>query len=226
MRTSKHAYTGSAKQIMALFVVLLVFVAFVSGIIGYKIGHYKGTHKASVVAMNNDGTSLTTDDIKAIRLENEINKTEVSTLIQERDISLNNLNLLREELQDIKARQGELEQLNAVLMRAAIQEGGMPLKVLSADMKPLNDGAYEYRFEVAMLSADGKGKTLIPKLTLLNSTSMVDIPLKPSSYDLKGIAVINGRFIMPDNFKPSQIKLKLTIDGKHLEQLYDWAVSR
>lgn len=226
----KFAFFGARQardtmgQILVLFLIALAFVAFIAGVIGYKIGHRQGAHQAAVVAINDDGKTLTTDDIKAIRLESEINKTELSTLMQERDISLNNLNLLREEMQALKQNQESLEKLNDVLMRAAVQEGGLPLKVLSSQILALPDNAYEYHFEVAMLSEDGQGKTLIPELTLLNSTSMVPIPLSPKSYDLNGIAKIEGRFIMPEEFSPSQMKLKLSVDGKNLEELYDWRV--
>lgn len=222
----KYTLADAVKPIMILLVIAMAFVAFVAGAIGYKVGYRQGTHKAAVLALGEDGKTLTTNDIKAIRLESEIIKAELATLTQERDISLNNLNLLKEELQAVKESKASLEKLNDTLRRATLQEGGMPLKVLSADMKSLSDDTYEYRFEVAMLSADGKGKTLTPKLTLLNATSMVNIPIKPATYELNGIVVVDGRYVMPDNFKPSQMKLKLTVDGKHLEQLYDWKVSR
>lgn len=226
----KLAFLGSHQtriildKILALFVVALIFMAFIAGIIGYKIGHYRGMHTAALVAVNNDGKSFTTDDIKAILLENEIHKTELSTLTQERDISLNNLNMLREDMQSLKQNQESLKKLNDVLMRVAIQEGGMPLKVLSSQIIALPENTYEYRFEVAMLSQDGQSKTLTPELILLNATSMVPIPLKPKNYDLNGIAKIEGKFIMPDGFMPSQMKLKLRVDGKMLEELYDWRI--
>lgn len=216
---------ATVRAIMTLFVMALLFVALVAGVIGYQVGHRQGIYTTTVVAMSQDGKTLTTDDIKAIRLESEIIKTELSTLTQERDISLNNLNLLREELQALKRSHAELEKINSTLMSAAVKEGGMPLQVLNAKMTSMPNRAYEYRFEVAMVSADGKGKILTPKLTLLNATSMVDIPLKPASYELQGVVNIQGRFIMPEGFDPKQIKLKLTVDGRHLEKLYNWRVS-
>lgn len=223
---SKSGRKNVALPILGVFLVGIVLVAIVAGSIGYKIGHGQGLHAASVVAVDEKGEALTTDDIKAIRLQNDILKTETATLTQERDISLNNLNLLKDEMETLKVSYLQLEQLNEVLSKVAIKEGGVPLGMLGAQIVSLPDNAFEYRFDVAMLSRDGRGKTLTPKLTLLNATSMVEIPLKPATYTIQGVANIRGRFIMPDGFSPRQIRLKLTVDGKHLEQLYDWKVGK
>lgn len=212
--------------ILATFLGGVVLVAIVAGSLGYKIGHNQGLHTASVVATDGEGKALTTDDIKAIRLENDILKTETATLTQERDISLNNLNLLKDEMEGLKTSNLQLEQLNEVLSKVAIKEGGVPLGVLGAQIVALPENSYEYRFDVAMLARDGRGKMLTPRLTLLNATSMVEIPLKPKTYDIQGVANIRGRFIMPDGFSPRQIRLTLSVDGKHLEQLYDWRVGK
>lgn len=212
--------------ILGVFLVGIVLVAIIAGSIGYKIGHGQGLHTASVVATDEKGGALTTEDIKAIRLENDILKTETATLTQERDISLNNLNLLKDEMETLKTSYLQLEQLNEVLAKVAIKEGGVPLGMLGAQIVALPDNAFEYRFDVAMLARDGRGKTLTPRLTLLNATSMVEIPLKPKSYEIEGVANIRGRFIMPEGFNPRQIRLTLSVDGKHLEQLYDWKVGK
>lgn len=55
---------------------------------------------------------------------------------------------------------------------------------------------------------------------------MVEIPLKPSTYDVQGIARIRGRFVMPEEFEPKQIKIELTAGTEHTEQLYDWQVGK
>lgn len=212
--------------ILGVFLLGICLVAAVAGSIGYKIGHGQGLHAASVVAIDEKGKPLTTDDIKAIRLENDILKTETATLTQERDISLNNLNLLKGEMETLKTNYLQLEQLNEVLSKVAIKEGGVPLGILAAQMVKMPDNVYEYRFDVAMLARDGNGKTLTPRLTLLNDTSMVEVPVSPKHYEIQGVANIRGRFTMPSGFNPSQIRLTLSVDGKHLEQLYDWKVGQ
>jgi hypothetical protein len=52
----------------------------------------------------------------------------------------------------------------------------------------------------------------------------VEVPLDSASYLLKGITRIRGRFVMPNNFEPLQVKLVLTADGQEVEQLYDWTL--
>lgn len=35
---------------------------------------------------------------------------------------------------------------------------------------------------------------MVPKLTLLDEVNMVEVPLEPSSYPIKGVARVRGRF--------------------------------
>lgn len=210
-------------QLLILFGVGLAFTAVVAGMLGYKIGIYRGMHTAAVIAQDAEGGALTTMDIQSMRLENKILKNEALTLTQERDISLNNLSLVREELRALKTEYEQLQLLNEALMKSSVQEGSrIPLKILSAQILPFPGDVFEYHFSVAMLERDGRSRTLRPKLLLLNATQMVEIPLQPATYELKGLSHISGRFLMPEDFKPKQMKLVLSVDGKHLEQLYNW----
>ncbi|MDO5651612.1 MAG: hypothetical protein Q4G13_05705 [Moraxella sp.] len=217
---------SAIKQLLILFLLAVGLVALIAGVLGYKFGYRQGSHNAVLTVTDDKGIALTTTDIQALRLENDILKSEMATLVQERDISLNNLNLLRDELSTLKTSHLQLEQLNEILAQSVAKDGGIPLKVLAAQIAPLPENTFEYRFDVVMLGKDGQGKTLVPKLTLLNATSMADIPLEPSSYNLKGVANIRGRFVMPDGFTPKQMRLVLRVDDQKIEQLYNWRVGK
>ena len=214
--------SASVNHLLTMFLVAVGIVAILAAVLGYKLGHVKGSHNTAAMITDDNGKVMTKEQVRSIKLENEILKGEMSTLVQERDISLNNLHMVREELSAVKASYGQLEQLNDVLTKAMIKDGGIPLKVLAADIAPLPDNTFEYRFDVVMLARDGEVKKLIPKLTLLNETNMVEIPLQPSSYELKGVVNIRGRFVMPSGFTPKQMRLVLNVDNKHVEQLYNW----
>lgn len=215
---------NTVNQLLVLFLLSIAVIALIAGVIGYKFGRYQGSNSAVLSISDSSGRALSITEIRSLKLENDILKSEMETLIQERDISLNNLNLLRDEMANLRTSNLQLEQLNETLFKAVALDGGIPLKVLAAQIAPLPENTYEYRFDVAMLAEDGQSKTLVPKLTLLNSTDMVTIPLTPSTYDLKGVANIRGRFVMPEGFTPKQIHLVLEVDGQKIDQRYNWRV--
>lgn len=216
-----------AKVLSILFFLAILVVVGVALTFGYKLGFKKGYHKANVEAtLTDDGEALTAENIKAIRLENDILKNKVTTAQQERDISLTNLSELRQAQQDLKITNLQLEQVNEVLTKTLAEHGGISLQILGAKIEPLPENAFEYRFDIAMLTEDAQAKTLIPKLTLLNDTSLVEVPLEPSRYKIKGIARIRGRFLMPKGFNPSQVKIQLSAGNEKIEQLYNWRAGK
>ncbi|MGP9491310.1 hypothetical protein [Psychrobacter sp. AOP7-B1-24] len=116
----------------------------------------------------------------------------------------------------------KLSQLNDVYAETLSGKGGMPLQVLGANINPLPENAFEYKFDIGMLANDGRSKLLTPTLILLNDDNFVEVPLDHPVDMIEGIVRIRGRFIMPSNFKPLQVKLSLEADGQEVEQLYDW----
>ena len=97
---------------------------------------------------------------------------------------------------------------------------------MASEIISLPNDTFEYRFDVSMLDISGKAVKMIPKLTLLNETSMVEVPLEPSSYDIRGVANIRGRFIMPEGFEPKQMKLELVAGNQKVQQLYNWQIGK
>lgn len=212
----------AAKRILPLFACALVVAVIASGVLGYQAGERQGRQVSAVVATDYKGTKITNEDVQNMRIENDLLKSEVSTLIQERDISLNNLNLMREEMQSLRIEYDELKSLNE-LLTANANLGDVPLEVVDVQINALEGGAYEYRFDVLVASLTEK--RLVPRLTLLNPTSMVEVPLKPSSYDAKGLVTVRGKFMMPEGFAPSQLRLVLNLGDKQIVKLYNWRVN-
>lgn len=220
LQTGQQAGVGQGlpNKLLMLVVCLAMVVAFFSGVLGYKFGERQGKKHALVIT-NHKNENVSVDEVKALYLENEILKTEVATLIQERDISLNNLNLMRDDMEELKADYNEVNALNQALSSADPNDKS-PAQVLEMAIKPVGDNVFEYQFDVLISSTTDK--RLIPKLTLLNATNLVEIPLTPKEFVSKGIVKIHGKFAMPENFSPNQLKLLLNIDGQTIVKLYNW----
>ncbi|WP_227430136.1 hypothetical protein [Psychrobacter sp. I-STPA6b] len=224
--SSRIAQLGYSVNILLLFALAVVLTAVITMVFAHKFGYYRGYQAAqSQAKIKAQGIEMTEDDIEALQLKAQIAQKELDAAIQERDISLRNLTDQRQAQQDLEVKNLQLEQLNKVYAEALAKEGGMPLQIIGAMIQPLPEHAFEYRFDVAMLASDGKEKRLNPTLTLLDETSLVSVPLDPSSYDIKGVSHIRGRFKMPEGFVPKQVKLNLSAGGESVEQLYNWRLS-
>lgn len=217
--TSSRSQMSSIQQILVLFAIALIFVALVMAVFGYRIGHKQGVrsvNRALAEAQPEDASHL-----DAAKL-----KQNLDTAVQERDIGLVNLEALQVKNEELITQNLQLEQFNELLLASVAKDGGVPLKVLGAEIVSMPDRTFEYRFDVAMIDRSGQSVIMKPKLTLLNATSMVQIPLKPDTYEAKGITRIRGRFVMPDGFSPKQIKLELNAGSQRTQQLYNWQVGK
>ncbi|TWV83555.1 hypothetical protein [Moraxella sp. VT-16-12] len=209
---------GSIQQILLLFVVALILVAMVMAVFGYKIGHKQGSSKAGTVVVQSEEQSNTQELDKL--------KKQLETVTQERDIGLSNIENLETQNEVLTTQNLQITQFNALLLDSVAKAGGVPLRVLASEIASLPDRTFEYRFDVAMVDRSGKAVMMTPKLTLLNATNMVEIPLKPATYEINGIARIRGRFVMPDEFEPKQMKISMQAGNQNTEELYNWQVGK
>lgn len=214
---------GASTLVLALFVVAILVTAIVGLVFGHKLGYQRGFHsmqnEAKQAIINSSEASKELEDL---RLSNKIATNQAATAKQELAISLANLTELRDNQQELTVENRQVSQLNELYADVITDKGGMPLQILGAKIEPLPENAFEYGFDIGMLSADGKAKRLRPTLTLLNDDDFVEVPLDPASYTIEGIVRIRGRFMMPSGFKPLQAKLSLQAGGQEIEQLYDW----
>ena len=208
---------GASTLVLALFVVVILVL------FGHKLGYQRGFHSMETQAQQAiiDGKEAT-KALEDLRLSNKIASNQAATAKQELAISLANLKELRENQQALTVENRQVSQLNEIYADVIAEKGGMPLQILGAKIEPLPENAFEYGFDIGMLSSDGQAKRLRPTLTLLNNDDLVEVPLDPASYAIEGIVRIRGRFMMPSGFKPLQAKLSLQAGGQTVEQLYDW----
>lgn len=214
------------KLVLPLVALILLVVAVSTAFFAYRLGVERGLKLSMAIATDDKGNALTVQDIKAIHLENSVLKSEMETLIKERDISLNNLNLIKDELQSLRSGNSELEKLTQELSQTLEEQSSIKGKALDVVKMSLseNQGAYAFRFDVLVPSIHPK--PVVPKLTLLNATSMVEVPLKPDSYDAKGLIVIQGRLVLPEGFSPTQLQLTLSSGSERIVKLYNWQMTQ
>lgn len=205
------------QKILALFAIALVLVALIMSVFGYRIGHKQGARHA-IASMNEEAE----EGVNSVQVASL--KQQLDAVVQERDISLSNLETLREQNDELTTKNLQLSQINELFKKKLAKDGGIPLEVLGGEIISLPDNTYEYRFDVAMLVSSGATVNMTPKMTLLNATNMVKIPLKPAFYEITDVARIRGRFVMPEGFNPKQIKLEISAGGEQAEQLYNWQV--
>lgn len=216
---------GASTLLLALFVVVVLVTATVGLLFGHKLGYQRGFHSMQTEtkqAMIN--SSEATKELEKLRLSNKIATKQSATAKQELAISLANIKELRENQKELTVENRQLAQLNEAYAEIVVDQGGMPLKILGAKIKPLPENSFEYGFDVGMLSSDGQAKRLQPTLTLLNDNSLVEVPLDPAVYTIDGITRMRGRFTMPTGFRPLQVKLNLQAGGQKVEQLYNWSL--
>ncbi|MGE6473611.1 hypothetical protein [Psychrobacter sp. NPDC078631] len=214
---------GASTLVLALFVVAVLVTAVVGLVFGHKLGYQRGLHSMETEAKQAiiDSTEAT-QVLEDLRLSNKIATNQAATAKQELAISLANLKELRESQQELTVENKQVSQLNELYSDVIREKGGMPLQVLGAKISPLPENAFEYGFDIGMLSSDGQAKRLRPVLTLLNNDDLVEVPLDPAYHMIEGIVRIRGRFVMPSGFRPLQAKLTLQAGGQKVEQLYDW----
>lgn len=215
-----------SKMLMA-FAVSMLIVAAMAMLFGQRIGYNRGisyaTKQAKIAA---DGQEISASNVKALKLKSDMLQSQLDTAQQERDISLANLAKLRDDTEALHIKNLQLEQGQTFLIKALAKKGGIPLQVIGAKIVPLPESAYEYRFDVGMVDTGEQQRILTPKLTLLDEVNMVEVPLEPSTYKINGVARIRGRFIMPKDFVPKQVKLELSAGGQSAEHIYDWQLGQ
>ncbi len=215
---------GASTLLLALFVVAMLVTAIVAVLLGHKLGYQSGYYsqdsenKQAAVS-----SKQATTELKDLRISNKVLTNQVATAKQELTISLTNLDELRQNQRDLQVDSRQVAQLNE-LYADFISEKGLPLQVLGAKIEPLPENAFEYGFDVGMLSKEGRAKSLSATLTLQNGDDFIEVPLEPARFSIQGIVRIRGRFVMPAGFKPLQVKLNLTAGDEEIEQLYDWTI--
>lgn len=223
----KFLQAGRTSSLLLAFGGSLLLVAVVSLLFGRQIGYHQGeSHATEQAKIEAGGEEVTPEAFKALKTKAETLQNSLVTTQQERDISLNNLEELRLNEQELKVTNLQLQQNDEIFTKLLAKQGGIPLQIIGAKIEPLPENAYEYRYDVAMLDRNNEPRRLTPKMTLLDEVNMVEVPMEPKSYDIRGITRVRGRFVMPAGFVPKQVKVEFDVSGEHIEKIYNWQLGK
>lgn len=214
---------GASTALLLLFITAILVSAVVAAFIGHKIGYQRGYYVLQSEANKAlQSSQAASSELEKLRSDNKTMTAQTEAAKQELEISLDSIKSLQKNQQEIQVEARKVAQTNAVYQAFITEEGGMPLRIVGAKITPLPENAFEYGFDVAMLSEDGQAKPLSVSLSLQNRDDFIDVPLETSRYAIEGIERIRGRFMMPKGFKPLQVKLVLKSGSQTITQLYDW----
>lgn len=214
---------GASTALLLLFITAILVSAVVAAFIGHKIGYQRGYYVLQSEADKAlQSSRAASSELEKLRSDNKAMTAQTEAAKQELEISLDSIKSLQKNQQEIQVEARKVAQTNAVYQAFITEEGGMPLRIVGARITPLPENAFEYGFDVAMLSEDGQAKPLSVSLSLQNRDDFIDVPLETSRFAIKGIERIRGRFMMPKGFKPLQVKLVLKSGDETITQLYNW----
>ena len=214
---------GASTALLLLFITAILVSAVVAAFIGHKIGYQRGYYVLQSEANKAlQSSQAASSELEKLRSDNKAMTAQTEAAKQELEISLDSIKSLQKNQQEIQVEARKVAQTNAVYQAFITEEGGMPLRIVGARITPLPENAFEYGFDVAMLSEDGQAKPLSVSLSLQNRDDFIDVPLETSRFTIEGIERIRGRFMMPKGFKPLQVKLVLKSGDETITQLYDW----
>lgn len=214
---------GASTALLLLFITAILVSAVVAAFIGHKIGYQRGYYVLQSEANKAlQSSQAASSELEKLRSDNKAMTAQTEAAKQELEISLDSIKSLQKNQQEIQVEARKVAQTNAVYQAFITEEGGMPLRIVGARITPLPENAFEYGFDVAMLSEDGQAKPLSVSLSLQNRDDFIEVPLETSRFTIEGIERIRGRFMMPKGFKPLQVKLVLKSGDETITQLYDW----
>ncbi|WP_199507106.1 MULTISPECIES: hypothetical protein [unclassified Psychrobacter] len=214
---------GASTALLLLFITAILVSAVVAAFIGHKIGYQRGYYVLQSEANKAlQSSQAASSELEKLRSDNKAMTAQTEAAKQELEISLDSIKSLQKNQQEVEVEARKVAQTNAVYQAFITEEGGMPLRIVGAKITPLPENAFEYGFDVAMLSEDGQTKPLSVSLSLQNRDDFIEVPLERSRFTIEGIERIRGRFMMPKGFKPLQVKLVLKSGDETITQLYDW----
>ena len=209
-------------KLNALYLYLAAVV--VSVLCGFAIGQWSGFR----IGANSLGDTARAYkqlkiDNNELTAQNSDYQIQFSQLSQETDAAVNNLTAYRDAVEVLRAREELYIKQTQALLGMLPSTMTPELEVISASVVPLPERAFEYQFDVMLIQPEGRPeRTISADLQLINGESVVRVPLSQDRYQLSGLKRIEGRFIMPSGFTPTQLKLVLSGGGETLNKLYRW----
>lgn len=216
---------GVTKKLFVLFLLSILVAGAGAGYLGHWLGFKLGAESFGETAKAYHKLRSEADGREKLIAEL---KQKSTVAMQERDISLKNMEDIRDNLAVMQRREEFLIAQRDAYQSMVANQGGVSLKVYDQKIKPLPENAFEYRFDLVLVQAkDRPARHINVDLTLLDGDAIVRVPLRQSRYEIDGFKRVQGRFIMPKGFTPK--KLKLVVQGvgeENVVQYYRWGYGK
>lgn len=176
-----------------------------SGLIGYTVGHRQGL---TVSGYDADAEQLVeVVNVQKQRLE-ESNAT-LNAAIQERDISISNVNDLTTRYTQAIADKEQAETAGIIYREALRQRGGLGLMIQNIGIKPLPDNAYEYQIDLVQVSPSKRAASGTVEIRLVRGSEVLVVPMEDNQFNFDNLAKLTGRWTMPKGFTPQYVEVQL-----------------
>lgn len=216
---------GSVRKLFVLFIISILAVGAGAGYLGQWLGFKLGADSLGETAK---AYHKLKSEAESRDKELEDMKQKLTLAIQERDVSLNNMEEIRENIAMLQRREEFLVSQRDAYQSMVAKKGGVSLKIYDQKIKPLPENAFEYRFDLMLVQPKDKAaRNITVDLTLIDGEAIVRVPLKQSRYEIDGFKRIQGRFIMPKGFTPKKLKIAISGVGKeNVVQYYNWSLGK
>lgn len=175
-------------------------------VLGYSVGHRQGV---TVAGYDADAEEL----MEVVQRQKEtlttLNKN-LNMAIQERDISVSNVNKLNNSLTDTKADLGIAQSQSQIYREVLRQRGGVSLMVQNLGVRPLPENAYEYQIDLMQVSPNQRRAMGSVELRLIRGDDILVIPMETKSFNFDNFERLTGRWTMPKGFVPHFIEVRLS----------------
>jgi len=216
MSTEKTTAELSHPFILALMAIL---VAGGAALLAYSVGHQQGM---TVVGASVRDVSDLKKSIAEQKSTIEILNRTLATMVQERDLALENAQSVQEQMRtEVDLRQLSESRL-ASYQDLLIGHGGVDLSIRSIHIKPLPDRAFEYEFDLMQLRPNRREVSGRIQMHLINGETIVEVPLAQDQFKFNSFQRLAGRWTMPAGFTPQYVDIKLRGGGQNTTQRYAW----
>lgn len=190
-----------------------------SALLGYSVGHQQG-----VTAVGASADQV--DDLrKQLRTQTTAAETLTQTLgstTQERDLAVENNHQLSSQVNGLIDGRALAVARQDSLIDWAAQNGGMPLDVRDIQIKPLPEQAYEYRVDVRAIASGQRSSSGTLALYLIQGETLLEIPVNPARFNVRGFEQLVGRWTMPKGITPQFIEVRLQSGGQSVVKRFAW----
>lgn len=193
---------GASKYLLLGSTVLLCGGMF----LGYSVGHRQGLTAAGYAA---DAAEL----MEVVQTQKDtlatLNKN-LNMAIQERDISISNVNNLNRSLTETKADLGIAQTQSLIYREILRQRGGVSLTVQNLGIRPLPENAYEYQIDLLQVSPSQRRVSGNVELRLIRGEDILVVPMENKAFSFDNFERLTGRWTMPKGFVPQFIEVRLS----------------